>query len=60
MSEVMETIDKRKKQEKKKEKRKRGFCNNHQPQMVRMTFREATNCSKSAIETPGQHCVKYA
>ena len=60
MSEVMETIDERKKQEKKDKKQKRGFCNNHQPQMVRITSRAATTCPKSGIERPGQHCVKYA
>ena len=28
--------------------------------MVRITSRVATTCSKSPIETPEQHCVKYA
>ena len=37
-----------------------SFCNNQQPQMVRITSQVATTCSKSAIQTPEQHWVKYA
>ena len=36
------------------------FCNYQQPLMVRITSQAAITCSKSAIEKPEQHCVKYA
>ena len=36
------------------------FHNNQQPTKVRTTSRAATTCSKSAIETPEQHCVIYS
>ena len=36
-----------------------SFCNNQQPEIVRITSCAATTSLKSTIETPEQHCVKY-
>ena len=36
------------------------FCKNQQPQVLRTMSQAATTCSKSGIETPEEHCMKYA